>query len=221
MLNTGMQQVRRRLVAQFHHPRGAWGSLAGWVMAHRGSNVARSRWTVALLELEAGDRVLELGCGPGVAVEAASRRVPDGLVVGVDHSETVLRQARRRNAAALREGRVRLVRASYLELPAVPELAGPFDAILAVNALQFADTPEALLRELRTRLRPGGRLAITFQSRRSGAGDDDTRREGAAIAHKLEAAGYAAVRVEELPLEPACAVCVLGVRQERDPTRST
>ena len=48
----------------------------------------------------------ELGCGPGVAIAASSSRAARGLVVGVDHSEVMIRQARRRNAAAISAGRI-------------------------------------------------------------------------------------------------------------------
>jgi trans-aconitate methyltransferase len=199
--------MRATLVAQFRRPHGVLGALAGYVMAHRASNVQRSRWTVALLAIEPTARLLELGCGPGIAIEAVARRATKGVVIGVDHSRVVLRQARRRNAAAVRAGRVQLLEASYL---ALPDLGEPFDAIFAVNSLQFAETPEGLLTDLRARLCPGGTLAITFQARRTGATSADSRRGGDAIAAKLRATGYEDVRLEELPLTPVSAVCVLG-----------
>jgi SAM-dependent methyltransferase len=204
--------LRRILVAQFRRPSGPLGVLAGWVMARRSSNRARSLWSVELLDVRPGQRVLELGCGPGVALAALAQRAAGGKVIGLDHSPTVLRQARRRNARAIRAGRVELFEGSYLALPAGVAQGGPFDRILAVNSLQFADTPEPLLRSLREALRPGGRLAVTFQSRRSGASDADSRRGGEELARKLAAAGFRAVRTERLPLEPACAVCVIGER---------
>jgi protein-L-isoaspartate O-methyltransferase len=84
-------------LAQFHHPTGLGGHLAGWIMSRRPSNVARNRWAVQLLEVQPSERVIELGCGPGVAVAALATRAVRGLVVGVDHSQVMIRQARRRN----------------------------------------------------------------------------------------------------------------------------
>ncbi len=66
--------VRQRLVAQFRQPRGLPGQLAGLVMAMRPSNRARNRWTVELLDLQPGDRLLEIGFGPGLAI--AVNRLP-------------------------------------------------------------------------------------------------------------------------------------------------
>jgi ubiquinone/menaquinone biosynthesis C-methylase UbiE len=55
------------------------------------------------------DRVLEIGFGPRVAIAELSRRVgPEGHVYGVDHSEAMLRQATKRNIAAVQAGRVTL-----------------------------------------------------------------------------------------------------------------
>jgi ubiquinone/menaquinone biosynthesis C-methylase UbiE len=79
-------------------------------------------------------------------------------VYGIDHSGVMLRQASRRNASAIRAGRVTLIRASADQIP--PALDGPFDAILAINSLGFWVAPAERLAELRRRLAPGGRMAI-------------------------------------------------------------
>lgn len=203
------RRLRRALVAQFQRPHGPLGHLAGLVMTLRGSNRARNAWTVALLDPRPGERVLELGCGPGLALAAAARRVGPGLVVGVDHSPAMLRHARLRNLADVARGRVRLVPG---EVDALPPLPGPFDALLAVNAILWSEDPDALVRRLAALMRPGGRMAITFQSRRARATDADSRAGGEALAGRLRAAGLVDVRMESLPLRPVCAVCVLGRR---------
>ena len=61
------------LVGQFGRPTSAWGHVAGWIMAHRVSNRRRNRWTVDLLDLRPGERVLEIGFGPDSADPAAAR----------------------------------------------------------------------------------------------------------------------------------------------------
>ena len=109
--SAGIALVRaldRDVIGQGHHPRGAAGSVTGWVFAHRPSNRQRNGWVVSLLEVQPADRVLEIGFGPGVAV-AELVRAGAGHVYGIDHSGVMLRQASRRNAAGIRAGRVTLI----------------------------------------------------------------------------------------------------------------
>ncbi|NNC63994.1 MAG: class I SAM-dependent methyltransferase, partial [Gammaproteobacteria bacterium] len=92
--------LQQELVAQFRQPTGALGRLAGWTMAHRPSNRQRNACTIELLELAPDDDVLEIGYGPGVAIEQASREIVDGRILGFDHSKVMHEQASRRNANA-------------------------------------------------------------------------------------------------------------------------
>lgn len=206
-----MDALRRAIVGQFHRPHGALGRVAGLVLAHRPSNRRRNLWTVERLEIGPGHRVLELGFGPGVAIEACTRRATHGCVVGVDHSATMVRAARARNARAVAEGRVVLRAAPFNALPQL-DLGAPFDRIFAVNALFFAGDGEKLLGTLRALLRPGGRIAVTFQSRRPGATSADSRRGGEEVAGRLRRLGFDNVRIDVLPLSPVAAVCVLAER---------
>jgi ubiquinone/menaquinone biosynthesis C-methylase UbiE len=193
-------------VAQFHHPTGAAGHVAGWIMGRRSSNVARNHWAVQLLDVQPSERVIELGCGPGVAIAALATRAIRGLVVGVDHSEVVIGQARRRNEAAIRAGRVRLIHTPVEKLSISD---GPFDAALAVNTVGMWPDPTTQLRELRQLLRPGGRIALVSQPRCPGA----TAATSAAAANELAAllteAGFEHLQTEMLDLDPPAA-CVLA-----------
>ena len=202
------EKTMRALVSQFQRPHGVGGRAAGWVMAHRGSNRKRNVWAVGLLDVQPDDRVLELGFGPGIAIGELARRATRGLVVGVDHSEVMVRQASRRNAAAVSNGRVELRLGSAETLPGFD---APFDKILAVNSLMFWEHPVAQLKELRGLLRPGGRIAIAFQPRAPGSTDETAARAGEEIAGHFAAAGFTDVRVETLALKPTAVVCVLGV----------
>src|ERR1700722_6676633 len=195
----GIAAVRvldRDVIGQAHHPRGAAGRVTAWEMAHRPSSRQRSRWAVSLLDVQPADQVLELGFGPGVAI-AALARAGAGHVYGVDHSGVMLRQASRRNAAAIRAGRVPLIRASADQLP--PALDGPFDAILAVNSLGFWPAPGQRLAELRRPLAPGGRLAIASQPRCPGAPADTSARAAREIEALLTEAGFTETSTPTLP----------------------
>ena len=202
------QKAMGAVFGQFLRPHGFRGRAAGWVMATRGSNRERNIWAVGLLDVQPHDRVLEIGFGPGIAIQEFARRAMDGLVVGVDHSEVMVRQARKRNAAAVRAGRVDLRLGSA---EALPRFDAPFDKILAVNSLLFWDDPVARLKELHDRLRPGGQIAIVYQPRGPGSTNEVAARTGQEIAAHFTEVGFTEVHVETLALKPTAVVCVLGV----------
>jgi SAM-dependent methyltransferase len=201
------QKVVEHVRAQFGRPTGLPGWIAGWIMAHRSSNRRRNAWAVSLLEVERDDRVLEIGFGPGVAIQELSRIATEGYVCGLDHSGVMLRQAGKRNAERVRRGRVELRLGSVEKLPA---FEAPFDRLLAVNAMQLWEKPVDRFRELRRVLRTGGRIAIAFQPRGPGASDEAAATRGREIAAALRDAGFSEVRLETLKLKPAV-VCALGV----------
>jgi SAM-dependent methyltransferase len=202
------QKAMGAVFGQFLRPHGFRGRAAGWVMATRGSNRERNIWAVGLLDVQPHDRVLEIGFGPGIAIQEFARRATNGHVVGVDHSEVMVQQARKRNAAAVRAGRVDLRLGSA---EALPRFDAPFDKILAVNSLLFWDDPVARLKELHDRLRPGGQIAIVYQPRGPGSTNEVAARTGQEIAEHFATVGLTNVRVETLALQPTAVVCVLGV----------
>jgi SAM-dependent methyltransferase len=211
----GIAAVRaldRDVIGQAHRPHGAAGRVNGWVFAHRPSNRRRNRWAVSLLAVQPTDRVLEVGFGPGVAV-AELVRAGAGHVSGIDHSDVMLRQASRRNAAAIRAGRVTLVNASAEQLP--PALEGPFDAILAVNSVGFWRAPTERLVELRRRLAPGGRIALVSQPRCPGADAGTSRKAADELTNLLREAGFTRTRTHTLPLHPP-AICLLASAPHTD-----
>jgi cyclopropane fatty-acyl-phospholipid synthase-like methyltransferase len=190
---------------QFGRPSGPLGRLAGLVMEWRPSNRERNRRTLELLELGPGDRVLEIGFGPGLAVKWAARRAR--FVAGIDHSETMLKRAVRRNARAIARGGVELRRASAEDWS---DPRASFDKAFAVNVYMFWKQPTAVFHAIAGALRPGGTVAITHQPRQAGATNQGTSRAADLIAGHLREAGFERVRVQLLPMKPVNAVCVLG-----------
>lgn len=200
------RRLTRQIIGQFHRPHGMGGHLAGWVMGHRSSNRRRNLWVVSLLDVKPTDRVLEIGFGPGIAIQELTRLATNGQVYGIDHSEVMVNIATKRNAAAVRSGQIRLRPGSVENLPA---LADPLDQILAVNSMGFWKEPTERLKELRALLRPGGKIAIASQPRCPGATSETSARAAQQIGTVLAEAGFSQIRVETLPLDPP-AVCVLA-----------
>lgn len=156
--NKFLAAVHNFISRQAAHPSGLFGRLLGWIwpIEHRRLN----EQVLELLRLEPGDRVLEMGCGSGLAVALAAKRIGRGFVQGFDISPLMVRMATRRNRRAIARGRA----AISLVPPAGP-LGDPwtFDKALAVHCLYFWSDPAEELTRLAATLYPDGRLALAFR----------------------------------------------------------
>jgi SAM-dependent methyltransferase len=204
--------LKAYLISQFGNPRGLLGALAGNVMARRASNIKRNLWTIELMDLKPTDRVLEIGFGPGFALEQVCVHLNGGMAVGLDRSETMLRMARRRNHQAIAEGHLDLVLGSIEETKPLchPSLSGPFDAVYAVNVAMFWRDPVKNLRALSARLSDSGRILLTFQPRTGARTDEAAMVAGENIAQHMREAGLGGIRIECLKSVSPMAVCVIG-----------
>jgi ubiquinone/menaquinone biosynthesis C-methylase UbiE len=140
----------------FCHPQGIIGHFGGRVMA---LDRRLPAWVLGLLHVAPFEAVLEVGCGPGVCVEMAAASVPEGRVVGVDSSETMLGMARARNRKGLEKGQIELHLGTAGDLPFSD---ATFDVALTINSLQLWPDSVAGLKELRRTLCPGGRIGVAF-----------------------------------------------------------
>jgi SAM-dependent methyltransferase len=159
-----------------------------------------------------GARVLDVATGPGFIAAAAAARGAD--VVGLDFSAAMIEEARRRHPAiTFREG----------DADALPFDAGSFDAVVMNFGLLHLAHPDAALAEAHRVLRAGGRYALTVWAspdRTVGFGlalraveefgkKDVPLPDGppffrfsdaAEMRRTLEQAGFADIKVQELPL---------------------
>ncbi|HET9733389.1 MAG TPA: methyltransferase domain-containing protein [Acidimicrobiales bacterium] len=102
-----------------------------------------------------GERVLDVGCGPGFFCAELSEEVgTTGGVVGVDPSPAMLELATRRC------GHLGNVELRAGDACSVPVDDGTFDAALSVQVLEYVEDIRKALAELRRALRPGGRVAL-------------------------------------------------------------
>lgn len=107
------------------------------------------------LALRAGERVLDVGCGPGILALEMAHDVGDaGRVCGIDISESMLALAARRCASAPTVN-LWASRAEHL-----PFGDGEFDATVAVQVLEYVPDVERALAEMHRVLKPGGRAVI-------------------------------------------------------------
>lgn len=199
-----------RLNSNFGQPEGNLGRLAGWIMARE--NVRANRLVVEALGVGPDDRVVEIGCGPGVALADAAGRVSRGLVVGVDPSAVMVAQAKRRCRAAIDAGRAEVRRAPAAALPFAD---ASFTRAFSVNALRHWPSAREGFAEMRRVLRPGARVVVGLRKQRQGAGADPhahgaTDDEVAALCATLGDLGFGGVESKDHELGRETLVTIVG-----------
>lgn len=150
---SGSDAGRRLYDRWSRHPRALW-LLYGVVFL--GRERAFRRRSVDALDLDPGDRVLELGCGPGNSLARLRERVgADGAVVALDYSAGMVEAATERVRGAGWEN-VHVVRADATRAPVAPS---SFDAAYASMSLSAMPDAGAAVEDAVAALRPGGRIA--------------------------------------------------------------
>lgn len=206
-----MQQAHQsRLAKQFGHPTGLLGHLVGYFLSARGGEMSRA--AVEMCNVRGDDQVLEIGFGPGRAIEALAVAAEHGKVAGVDVSEVMLAQARRRNRRAIAAGRVDLRLGCVTELPFSDQT---FDKVLAINSLHHWPSPRRGLQEIRRVLNEGGTLLLALRMQTSQGGmlksPGVSETELLKVMETLVAAKFKQVRVERRE-DPLSMACVLAQR---------
>jgi SAM-dependent methyltransferase len=150
--------ISRWMARQLGRPEGLGGRLVARMMNR--SNAAMNRRAIALLDVRASHEVLEVGFGGGLALDPLLALAWAGRVTGVEPSADMREAGRRRHAAAIASGRLRLDAASVERLPYAP---AEFDRVLSVNTLYFWPDPAAGLAEMYRVMRPGGSLVLGYR----------------------------------------------------------
>ncbi len=169
-------------------------------------NRVQNEWTVDLLGLDPHHHVLEIGFGPGIAISQVSEIVRKGYVAGVDHSQVMTAQARKRNAQQIKTGNVVLHQCSVTD---VPYPASSFDRIFSIDSSFFWQQPVKQLKRLFSLLNPGGLLALSVQPRWAKS-EREVNITGRHMMEQLRRAGFTDIRLETHSMSPVPYLCVIG-----------
>lgn len=162
-------------------------------------------WAVDTLEVRPADRLLEVGCGHGVAISLVCERLRTGTITGIDRSPKMIEMATRRNCEHVDAGRA-VLEAIALEDADLGDRC--FDKVFAFNVAPFWQRPAAALGAVRGHLARDGAAYIFWDARHFAPERD--RDLGNELAERLREGGFSVDRVLVEDLRPVRAVCVIG-----------
>ena len=165
-----------------------WSPLKAWLYSQLNRSPKSNRATVELASLSEGDRLLDIGCGPGAALEQAAASGAE--VAGVDPSPSMVARASRR----VPEADVKVGSAEEIPFP-----DDHFTAVINIASFHHWADREAGLKEILRVLAPGGRLHIVegmLKEGEDGHGLDPT--DAQLLASKLLELGYADTEIDSM-----------------------
>ena len=165
-----------------------WSPFKVWLYNLFNRNPKSNRIVIELLDLDSGDRFLDVGCGPGAALEHA---VSAGAsVAGIDPSPSMVSRAAKRVPAA----EVRVGSAEEIPFP-----DDSFSVVINIASFHHWADREAGLREALRVLAPGGRLQIVEGVLRDGKeGHGLDPRDAEVLDARLNELGYTKTSIEQI-----------------------
>jgi ubiquinone/menaquinone biosynthesis C-methylase UbiE len=121
----------------------------------------RLRAVVDRLDIQPGDRVLEIGCGHGVAATLVCERLDGGRLTAIDRSPKMIEAAARRNAEHVERGAAEFIVASLEDADLGDRR---FEKVFAVRVGLFHREPDRAHRLAERWLAPGGTVHAVFDT---------------------------------------------------------
>lgn len=159
----------------------------------------RLLWAVDTLAFQPDERLLEIGCGSGVAVSLICDRLTTGKIIAIDQSPKMIAAAARRNQDCVALGRAVFHTAALSEATFTGE---QFHKIFAVNVNVFWQKPARELRVIKELLLPQGRLYLFYEPPSASKISQTADR----VAAQLQAGGFS---IQETLFQPF-GLCVIA-----------
>lgn len=172
---------------------------------------ARLVWTIDQLDVRPTDRLLEIGCGRGVAVSLICARLTTGSITAIDRSPVAIKAAQARNRDHIAAGKATF---HIVDLSEAGLAGRDFDKIFAVNVNVFWTDGEPALAVVQRALAPRGTLHLAYEPPTAG----QLRSLAKRLTSGLEDSGFAIVDVQTVERTAAPPLICVTARARREPS---
>ncbi|HUD20433.1 MAG TPA: class I SAM-dependent methyltransferase [Patescibacteria group bacterium] len=195
----------RTLAPQYKHPTGFLGRYVGGKMDEM--NDLQNDWVLSLLSLRSTDDVLEIGFGTGKTLKKIFAKVTNGLIYGIDPSETMYKTASQLLETEIRVGRVKLFQGTIEDFPLADQ---KFQKISAVHVVYFWDDLAAVCSKLFRLAADGALVAVYFVSPMLSSTKVFREYSSKEIRNALIAAGFRKVEMYKKTFGPQNGICLVA-----------
>lgn len=162
----------------------------------------RFLWATEMLDIQADQNILEIGCGAGLLAEQINKKLTDGKFTAVDKSVAMVQKAIERNCSSIELGKANFIISDFRRAE-LPKLF--FDSIVAFNVNFFWKDSKIELALIRTAIKKTGRLFVFYEYPFE---IDVTAAEP--IKKKLKENNYKIVATKFQEFGPASAFCIIA-----------
>jgi trans-aconitate methyltransferase len=120
---------------------------------------ARFKWALEIIQPTPADRILEIGCGPGILTSMIATKLKTGQITAIDRSPSMIHAAKKRNASFIENGKAALIQASLEDWTS----SASFDSVITFNVSMLWKKPAHTLPLIKQRLKTNGRLFTFYQ----------------------------------------------------------
>ena len=211
-----MKLIDQLIGKQIRQPSGFAGMILGHLMANEHKKLVQ--WMFDFVDIQTSDNVLDVGCGGGMTLRMITHSASKGFTVGIDYSQTMVKQSAKRNKSGIGEGKVAILSGNVL---ALPFMDASFDKVCGVETFYFWPNPLNGLKEIKRVLKPGGTISLVMDISKEVADDAVTEDIGSRLGFQVYSgeelksmllkAGFTDVRHEALPDRGKGWLCAIGV----------